>query len=252
MGNTLVSPSNNENKVIVPLGAFIQRSWNKKKKVFCPPEQKLPGDMIDLESLYSRNTGSFKNCISLIISCLWNKYSEVGWKNCQPNFTLMNSLFNKNSYSMEDGHKYPLYSIDRIIKIINRKGFHLEGSSPSYPVCIKTTQITPVNYSPKKKNIENLLYQGNILLGVVSLEEQVIKDILFEHKNKYNFSIYSDSPEYYQHLDDVIAICGINKNTEEIKIKFWWCSDWLWIRWSSISEYIKEVWMFTIKENIDN
>ena len=254
MGNfnsTPDSPINN--KVVVPSGSFIQRSWIKKVKNFDPPGDCLQEDLIDLESLFFKNTGSYNNVYTLIVSCLWNKYWSLGWKHSRPSFNMMSNIFNKFSYSSSSNENlnpnqpsYGMFSIDKVIKIINKKGFYLDGSSYTHPISIKNQVLKATNYSPKWKIVDSLLSQGSLIMGVVSLDDKELKELLFPHKNKYSMVI-SDNDET---LDDCICIGGINKKTRELKIKFWWYPEWLWVEWDNIQHPLKEVWSFTIKENI--
>lgn len=56
-------------------------------------------------------------------------------------------------------------------------------------------------------------------------------------------------------LSDLIAVGGIkydkeDENKSEIKIKFWWMGEWLWVEWGDFKDILKEVWLLRIKDNI--
>ena len=138
------------------------------------------------------------------------------------------------------------------MKILNKKGLHLEDSSPSNTVSLRSCKINYELYSSKLSNIYGMLSQGNIVLGVINADVDIMKRVLFNYKDRYNFKMVESDND---NLSDLIAIGGIKYDKEdeeksEIKIKFWWMGDWLWLNWAECKDILKEVWLIGIKDNI--
>jgi len=246
MGNLT---SKQDNTIVVPFGTYINRSWLKKNKTYEAVEPE--NDFYDLESLFYKPVGGGRNLFTLHLCSWWHKIHGVGLQNSIPNIVLLNSLFTKTSY-YEIDDKPLIYSVDKYVDILNRKGLHLEESSFVSPVKIRTHKLSYELYSPRPSNIFKMISNGNILLGVINTDVEKLKDILFSYKDRYNFKINVINGD---NLSDLISICGIKNNSEEcgkteLKIKFWWMSDWVWVSWDKLRSVLKEVWLINVKEDI--